>query len=429
GVIARRRSMLALLEKLQGDRRAVERVRALRREFGSGPVELVIPGRRIIVVLDPQDVGRVLAEAPDPFNPANREKKGALQPFQPHGVLISEGPIRQQRRQFNEAVLDTRVDLHRLAVPFAEVIAEESQHIDAAAQESGHLDAATFTTTWWRIVRRLTLGEAARDDDAVTDELWKLRSAGNWTYFSPQRRKLRDRFTERLYRYVERADPSSLAGVLAAQPCAAAVDPVGQMPQWLFAFDAVGMASLRTLALLATHPEHSARARAEVDEVTVYPAQLPYLRSCVLESIRLWPTTPAILRDTTTDTEWGGDGGRFTIAAGAALIILAPAFHRDAERLPFADRFEPQIWLDGRAQAHPELVPFSAGPAECPGRNLVLFAASTLLANLLGAATFELASQPQLAPDEPLPMTLNSFGLDFAVTPVRHGAHAGDPAR
>jgi hypothetical protein len=55
---------------------------------------LVIPGRRIVVVLDPNEVATVLAESPTPFHPTNREKRKALQWFEPHGVLISQGPIR-----------------------------------------------------------------------------------------------------------------------------------------------------------------------------------------------------------------------------------------------------------------------------------------------------------------------------------------------
>lgn len=69
GVIARRRPVLGLLERTGADSRAIERVRQLRREFGSGPVELVVPGRRIVVILDPSDVERVLADAPTPFTP------------------------------------------------------------------------------------------------------------------------------------------------------------------------------------------------------------------------------------------------------------------------------------------------------------------------------------------------------------------------
>ena len=62
----------------------------LRGQFGRGPVELVIPGRRIVVPLAAEDVGRVLAEtAATPFHPASWEKRQALEKFQPHGVLIS----------------------------------------------------------------------------------------------------------------------------------------------------------------------------------------------------------------------------------------------------------------------------------------------------------------------------------------------------
>ena len=44
GVLGRRRPVVAALEKmLQADARAVRRMKQLRREFGRGPVELVLP--------------------------------------------------------------------------------------------------------------------------------------------------------------------------------------------------------------------------------------------------------------------------------------------------------------------------------------------------------------------------------------------------
>jgi cytochrome P450 len=132
----------------------------------------------------------------------------------------------------------------------------------------------------------------------------------------------------------------------------------------------------------------------------------------VQESVRLWPTTPAILRDTTTDTTWNGA----ILPAGTALVVFAPFFHRDDQRLPYADRFTPELWLDGRAQDSWSLVPFGAGPAECAGRNLALLVASTLLAALLERHEFHLASPASLDPRRPLPGTLNPFGLHFQVT-------------
>jgi cytochrome P450 len=123
------------------------------------------------------------------------------------------------------------------------------------------------------------------------------------------------------------------------------------------------------------------------------------------------------LRDTTEDTVWGEVPDRFTIGKGAGLMIVVRPFHRDDELLPYAHQFTPDIWLDGRAQQQPQLVPLSAGPAECPGRNLVLFATSTMLANLLHALDLRLVSTPRLSPTEPLPMTLNQLTLEFTVRP------------
>lgn len=417
GVIARRRPVLGLLERIRADDRVIARMHALRAEFGSGPVELVLPGRRVIVVLDPADVGRVLAQAPAPFDPANREKRAALSQFQPHGVLISRGPVRESRRAVNETALDTPAAVHRLAEPFAAAIAGEARELLERARQSGRLDAGEFTTAWWRLVRRLVLGERARDEEALTDELWRLRSAGNWSFLSPPHRKRREHFLERLYDEVTTAEPGSLAAALAEVPAAGAIDPVGQIPHWLFAFDAAGIAAARALALLAEHPQQAARARADAAE----PGDIrtrPYLRACVSESVRLWPTTPVILRDTTERTRWGSGAQQFEIEAGAALLILTPAFHRDRRELPFADTFVPDIWLDGRAEKYPQLVPFSAGPAECPGRNLVLFVTSTLLAHLLSGTEFRLRSRPRLTPDAPLPATFDNFGIEFTVKPA-----------
>lgn len=67
GVIKRRRSMTNLVQAMDADRRAVQRMQALRDRYGPGPVQLQIPGRDIALVLDPEDVDRILAETPEPF--------------------------------------------------------------------------------------------------------------------------------------------------------------------------------------------------------------------------------------------------------------------------------------------------------------------------------------------------------------------------
>lgn len=415
GPIARRRGIMKLLEKTQSDTAVVQEISTLRAKHGDGPLVVPIPGRPLAIVLTDTDVDRILRTDAASFTAANKEKVAALRPFQPNGVLISRGDIRAQRRAFNETVLESEHEMHHLAARWAPIIDEEAQDLLATAKGSGELAAPDFVRSWWRLVRRLAFGDAARDAESITDQLWTLRSNGNWSFAHPLRRRLRDRFGQNLHRHVVDAAPESLAGVVRTVSASASVDPVGQMPHWLFAFDAAGMVAARTLGVLAVHPDQRSRVEAEIAGVDPsVPHTFDYLRGCVLDTTRLWPTTPVILRDSVVETTWSGPGGEFTIPAGAGFVILSSAFHRDGA-LPFANTFEPEIWLDGRAEQYPALVPFSAGPTACPGRNIVEFTTSTFLAALLRGGHFTLESDPKPDPDRPLPMTFDNFGLRFGV--------------
>lgn len=145
-------------------------------------------------------------------------------------------------------------------------------------------------------------------------------------------------------------------------------------------------------------------------------ADIPFLRACVLESVRLWPTTPMILRQTTHATEW--ETG--LLPARAGVMIYAPFFHRDGERLAQADRFAPELWLEGHEALVWPLIPFSAGPAVCAGRDLVLLVGSVMLAALLDGRQVRLKPpHHRLSQAEPLPATLNPYGLRFELSQNR----------
>ncbi|HXV91767.1 MAG TPA: cytochrome P450, partial [Pseudonocardia sp.] len=310
GVIARRPGMVTLAARVDADRRAVRTVQRLRDRHGPGPVRLRIPGRRVTLLLSAEDVHRMLVESPEPFAPANLEKRGALGHFQPHGVLISHGRARAERRRFTEAVLDTGRPLHRFAERITAVVGEEAALLADEAAVSGVLDWDNVIRSWWRIVRRVVLGDPARDDHETTDMLRTLRQRANWSYLRRPDPDLRERFLERLRSYVTAASPGSLAALVAQTPAPAGLgpdgrmplDPVGQVPQWLFAFEPAGMAAHRALALVVAHrgTDVGTQIDAEVRSADLAtPQDLPLLRASVLESVRLWPTTPVVLRDTT----------------------------------------------------------------------------------------------------------------------------------
>lgn len=413
GVVARRPAMVSLAGKFEADRKVVRLLQQFRDRYGSGPLRLRIPGRSVAVVLSPQDVQRLLDESPEPFALATAEKRGALNQFQPHGSLVSHGSARGERRRFNEEVLDTGKPVHELADDMVAVISQEAQVVLREASRTGELTWKEFEAGWRRCIRRIVLGDSAREDDELSEMLESLRYAANWSYLRPKRTDLRARFGRRLQSYLDEAEPGSLAGAMATASTTGETEPLDQIPQWLFASDPAGMATYRALALLATHPEQRERVRGELDERNLASAQdLPLLRSCVLESVRLWPTTAVILRESTTDTTWGDR----TLPAGATLMVVSSFFHRDEQTVPQANRFDPQAWLDGRASANWSVVPFSGGPGTCPGRELVLFLGSTFLAALLEQHDYRLHDPGQLDPERPLPCDLDPFAQRFTVT-------------
>ncbi len=403
GAIARRPRVMGLAQRLDLDTRAVREMQRLHERYGAGPVQ-VTPGRRLALVLEPRDVRRVLDGSPVPFATASREKHGALGHFQPGGVLISDPEERRHRRPFNEAVLQPGRPVHDHGAHMTTVVREEVEGLLGHVDFAGELDWDSFAVAWWRIVRRIVLGDSARDDEQVTDDLLRLRKDANWSYFMPRRTSRRRRFLRRVEAYVDRAEPGSLAQLVASTPAHPRTEPVQQIPQWLFAADAGAWSSVRALALLSTFPGATTRAREELGSAP----HLPYLRACVLESLRLWPTTPLILRDTTEDTDWE----RGTLPTGSSVVIFAPFFHRDERHLPEAHRFAPELWLRERAADEWPLVPFSAGPAMCPGRDVVLLLASTVLGHLVAERDYTVRGAP-LHAGRPVPGSLSPFALRF----------------
>jgi cytochrome P450 len=411
GPVIRRPRMVALSERLDLDRKAVRRMQRIRARYGDGPLRIHFPIGERALILSPEHVHRVLEQSPEPFATASMEKVGALTHFEPKNALISHGAERAERRRFNEEVLESDRPAHHLADSFLQVVDEEAETILAGARQRGELTWDDFASGWFRLVRRIVLGNGAADDHELTELQDTLRSDANWAMFRPKRTGLRETFFARLRDHLARAEPGSLAAVMAETHATDETAPSHQTPQWLFAFDPAGMNTFRALALLVSHPEQLERARQEIrSREGTSREYLPFLRATILESLRLWPTTPMVLRETTRKTTW--ETG--TMAPKTGILIFAPFLHRDDRRLPYADRFTPDLWLEERTREDWPLIPFSAGPAICPGRNLVLLVSSAMLAALLDDRQITLRSH-QLHPTRPMPAILDNYALRFAV--------------
>jgi hypothetical protein len=247
------------------------------------------------------------------------------------------------------------------------------------------------------------LGDKAADDTELTSLLDGLRADANWAEFRPQDKPARAEFQRRIDGYVAHPEAGSLVDGLAGHQDA--LDPAGQVPHWLFAFDAAGIAVWRTLCLLGARPEY---AEPLVTEAR-HPEQSPLLAhasAAVQESLRLWPTTLVVLRQGVTETQW--EAG--TAPAGTEFAIVSSVFHRDEQAIDFANRFEPGIWLDGRSDGDWPLIPFSDGPAVCPGRNVVLLTTSVAVSHLVSQYELDVDPTTTAKLRDPLPTTFDHTG-------------------
>lgn len=289
GPIIRRPKSVAMGEKLNLDRRAIETVQKLEDKYGEGPLMLKIPIRNYAVILSPEHVYEVLEQSPEPFATASKEKEAALSHFEPKNALISHGTERAERRRFHDKVLESDNPRHHMAENFISVVNEETGVLidEIEKDKKAVLDWDTFIETWFRIVRRIVFGDHARNDRKLTQMIAKLRTNANWAFLKPKNKKLRDQFHEHIKNELSKAEPGSLAALIEKMPGTEKALPWQQVPQWLFAFDPACMATFRSLALLSTHPGQNKDAIREIEKDKTGRQHLPYLRACVLESLRL----------------------------------------------------------------------------------------------------------------------------------------------
>ncbi len=166
--------------------------------------------------------------------------------------------------------------------------------------------------------------------------------------------------------------------------------------------------------LISQHPEAEMKIREEMDSVLGAPvalppggeeeeeeesppplplpappsfeqlSRLPFLQSCLYESLRLYPPVPfngftALSNDVLP--------GGFFIPKQTYVTYSAFLMHRRADLYPDPERFWPERWMAGGVQGGSpkayEFVAFHGGPRECMGREMALLEAKIAIVTLM----------------------------------------------
>ena len=131
---------------------------------------------------------------------------------------------------------------------------------------------------------------------------------------------------------------------------------------------------------------------------------LSVLEGCLQETMRLWPTVPLLAREVTRDTRLAGE----QLEQGTQVMILNVFNHRDAERVPDADRIDPSRERDYLFNH------LSNGAQDCPGAPLVSLLGKAVIGGVLDAYEVTLR-EPSLPSGGELPHMLNFFEVRFSL--------------
>lgn len=411
GLFRKRELVVSTVGKLPADHLAYRLVEGLARKYGPDPFWVRVGAEEALLITHPDDIRVVLGGSPSPFAPDPDAKRKGMSAFQPTALTISRGDLWIERRAFAEAVLDTRAPLHRLAGGFASIAVDEADALLALGRPITFDDV---NLAFQRLTRVVVLGAAAADDTALTEQLGTLMAAGNKMPGEPA--KGYDAFHARLAEYVAAPDPAALTGLIADAPQSDRTDVPGQLIHWLFAMgDTLPANLVRALAALAAHSKVMGVVRSEVagkdltDVESV--AEATYLAGCILEAMRLWPTTALFGRVLAEDYRWVN--GQKT-PAGTQVLIHNLYNHRNRDRVPFADRFAPEEWVTGDAADDWRFNFFSHGPQGCPGAGLAIFLGQAFLGQVVKVGEPKLTKGPRLTAGK-LPYALDVFGLEIAL--------------
>ena len=412
GTFTPRPRAASFLARRLSDPQGIGLVTELRQRYQSDWLWLTMAGKRSLLVLDVEGIREILDGSPDPYGPPALKVRG-MSHFQPGAVTISTGDDWRRRRAFNDEVLGGGT---RIPPGAAGMLRAVGRAFDGVADGRGR------TMTWTDMVAafRSMTGEIVFggevDAEAVLSDLDLLMRRANRIVQKPDPEAL-----ARFQSAIRERVGAKAAGGLAAASCphmdaGDSLPVVGQIPHWIFAMKGtLALNCAYATALIAANREAQQRVRDAVADADLSDPGtvdgLDYLEGCLREAMRLWPTTPLIVRAARRDTVLLGH----PIAAGEQVIIHNGFNHRHPEAVDDPHAFRPERWTPGVEDYRFNAL--SNGPQACAGREIVYFVGKAVLARIFRAHEWTLTG-PELRGGARVPHALDHTALALTGVPT-----------
>lgn len=367
----------------------------------------------IVLLSGPEDIRDVLVVRQKNFTKGRGLERAKL--LLGEGLLTSEGEHHRRQRRLAQPAF------HRARVAgYGNVMAEYARrardrwHDGTEIDVHAHMMALTLAVVGKTLFDADVEGEAREIGEALTTSFQSFSIAmlpfSEWLERLPipatlRFKKARARLDRTIYRMI---DERRLAGedrgdllsmLLVAQDSEG--DGAGMsdlqlrdeaMTIFLAGHETTANALTWALWLVATHPRVEQALHAEIDSVLGGPVggrlpaaadldRLPYTRTVVAESMRLYPPAWILGRRAIEAFEIGG----FHVPARSIVLMSQYLVHRDARWWSEPNAFVPERWTDEAAAAsRPKMAyfPFGAGTRVCIGEQFAWMEAMLLLATI-----------------------------------------------
>ena len=179
--------------------------------------------------------------------------------------------------------------------------------------------------------------------------------------------------------------------------------------------------------LLSANPEVRNRLVADLRSAVgggrpdpVALESVPLLDRVVDETLRLYPPSHSVARETAEDVTLGG----YRVPAGSSVHLPQWVVHRDERWYDDPGTFDPDRWTASRSEGRPDYAffPFGGGPRRCIGARFARLELRLALSTLLTSATVEVADHD---PDLEAGLTLRPAGEVEATVRMQEGRSGG----
>jgi len=392
-------------------------------------VERKLLGRRMFIINDPVAIKQVLID-----NVANYEKteivRRVLEPGLGKGLITLEGETWRRHRRTMAPAFD-----HRSIASFTPVMTEAAEELLGSWRKLGagaSIDVADdMMEVTLKIISRTMFssdsddimtvmsGAAGRYQAEIRPNILDLLGFPLWIAALGRKKAadlVFDEFDTVIDRLIEtRArDPANGPHDLLARLIAARDEQTGGgmsaqevrdhvITIFMAGHETTAMAMTWAWFLLSQHPAVEAKLFAELESVLGgrAPSQedlsrLTYTRMVIEETMRIYPTVPAMERVALADDTLAGR----RIPKRSSVMIVPWVLHRHVKLWPNPGRFDPERFSAEQSAARPRFtyLPFGGGRRICIGAGFSLAEATILLATLAQRYRLQLAPGHNVEP-------------------------------